>query len=125
MDEDSPLFIPQTEREQELIIVGINDGESYHKFGIDTEFMPIDDLDMWTHEFSERTIHELTNGGLLPVSMSIFPNQIFFRIHHMMVSLHTPSIIRIEDQNGNTLRRKLMKPEEFCKLIKWHENDIN
>ena len=117
MNKESPIDTPQVRMEQELLIVGFNDGEKYHEFGVDSEFIPIDDVDMWTHEFSEMTIHKIMKGGYLPISISIFPTQILFRIHHLMVSLHTPSIIRIEDENGNTVRRMLIAPEEFDKMI--------
>ena len=116
---EQPLYAPPARREQELIIVGIHDGEEYHEFGVDSEFMSIDDINMWTHEFSERTIHEITAGGHLPISISIFPTQIPFRIHHLMVSLHTTSILRIEDEDGNTISRRVMTPQEFNKLINW------
>jgi len=119
MNHEHPLDIPHVRREQELLIVGFHDGEKYHEFGVDSEFMSIDDVDMWTHEFSERTIHEKINGGHLPISISIFPSQIPFRVHHLMVSLHTPSVLRIEDENGNTIRRRFLAPEEFDELIKW------
>ena len=119
MNHEDPIYAPHVRREQELIFVGFQDGEKYNEFGVDSEFIPIDDFNMWTHEFSERTIHELTNGGSFPISISFFPAQILFRVHHLMVSLHTPSIIRIEDENGNTVKRRLMASEEFNKLIKW------
>jgi len=117
------LCAPNTRRELELIIVGFNVFEQYHEFGVDSEFIPIDDIDMWTHEFSEMTVHQLTKGGLFPISISIFPNQIPFRIHHLMVSLHTPSIIRIEDENGKTLTRKVLFPDEFDHMIKWKNTE--
>lgn len=125
MHHKSSLYIPQVRREQELIIVGFHDGEEYHEFGVDSEFIPIDDVDMWTHEFSERTVHRIISGGHLPISISIFPTQIPFRVHHLMVSLHTPSILRIEDENGVTIRRKLLMPEEFDRLIKWRNQCHN
>jgi len=80
---------------------------------------------MWTHEFSEMTIHEITNGGHLPISITIFPTQIPFRIHHLMVSLHTPSIIRFVDGNGKTIKRKFLTPEEFDNMIKWNNQKYN
>lgn len=110
---------PQIRREQQLIFIRFHITEKYHEFGVDSEFMPIDDFDMWTHEFSEMTIHQITGGGHLPIAISIFPTQIPFRIHHLMVSLHTPSILRIEDEDGKTIKRRLLAPEEFYKLIKW------
>ena len=122
MNHEHPLYAPSARRERELIFVGFHDGEKYHEFGVDSEFIPIDVANMWTHEFSEMTIHEIIKGGHLPISISIFPTKILFRVHHLMVSLHTPSILRIEDENGNTVRRRLIAPEEFDKLIKWKSN---
>lgn len=73
-----PVCMPDIRREQELIIVGFKAGERYHEFGVDSEFLPIDDIDMWTHEFSEMTVHEITNGGHLPISITIFPIRFYF-----------------------------------------------
>jgi hypothetical protein len=120
-DDDYSIEAPQVLREQGLILVRFHDDERYLEFGVDSEFMPIDDIEMWTHEFSERTIHYQTNGGNFPISISIFPSQIPFRIHHLMVSLHTPSIIRIEDEDGNTVERRYLTPEEFEKMINWRK----
>ena len=115
------LCTPDVRKEQGLMFVGFKVNEKYKIFGVDSEFLPIDDINMWTHEFSEMTIHELTNGGNLPISMNIFPDQILFRIHHLMVSLHTPSIIRIEDESGKTVQRRFLTPEEFNNIINWNK----
>ena len=119
MDSEHSLIVPSTRRDQELIFVGFHDGKKYHEFGVDSEFIPIDNITMWTHEFSEMTLHEIIKGGHLPISISIFPTKILFRVHHLMVSLHTPSILRIEDEKGNTISRRFIAPEEFDKLINW------
>ena len=121
MNHEISIEVPHVRKEQGLIFVEFRGGEKYHEFGVDSEFMSIDDVDMWTHEFSERTIGQKIMGGYLPISISIFPTQIPFRVHHLMVSLHTPSILRIEDEDGNTLRRKILSPDEFNKLIKWRK----
>lgn len=117
---EETLCVPDIRREQGLVFVGFKVSERYKEFGVDSEFLPIDDINMWTHEFSEMTIHELTSGGHLPISITIFPAQILFRIHHLMVSLHTPSIIRIEDESGKTVQRRFLTPEEFDKMINWN-----
>lgn len=119
MMDDQPLAAPCARRENELLIVTIDDGESVHKYGVDTQFLPIDDVQMWTHEFSERTLHELTQGGCLPIAIMTLPGSILFRIHHLLVSLHTPSILRIIDEQGITLRRQVLQPDEFANVIRW------
>lgn len=121
MSDDRPISAPRAQREDELLIVAIDDGESLHKYGIDTQFLPIDDLQMWTHEFSERTLHELTQGGCLPIAITTVPGSILFRIHHLLVSLHTPSILRVVDENGVTLRRQVLHPDEFAAVIRWRK----
>jgi hypothetical protein len=119
MSHEHPLSAPRAQRDEQLLIVAIDDGDSVHKYGVDTEFLPIDDLQMWTHEFSERTLHELTHGGCLPISITMIPGSIRFRIHHLLVSLHTPSILRIVDDTGATLRRQVLAPDEFANMIHW------
>jgi len=119
MRHEHPLSAPRAQRDEQLLIVAIDDGDSVHKYGVDTEFLPIDDLQMWTHEFSERTLHELTHGGCLPIAITMIPGSIRFRIHHLLVSLHTPSILRIVDETGATLRRQVLDPDEFATMIRW------
>ena len=119
MSSEHPISAPHAHREDQLLIVAIDDGDSIHKYGVDTEFLPIDDLQMWTHEFSERTLHELTHGGCLPIAITTLPGSILFRIHHLMVSLHTPSIPRIVDETGATLRRLVLQPDAFADTICW------
>ena len=119
MHHEHPLSAPSAHREDSLLIVALDDGDSVHKSGVDTEFLPIDDLQMWTHEFSERTLHELTHGGCLPISITTIPGSILFRIHHLLVSLHTPSILRVVDENAVTLQRQVLDPDAFAKMIQW------
>jgi hypothetical protein len=119
MSDDHPISAPRAQQDEQILIVAIDDGESIHKYGVDTEFLPIDDVQMWTHEFSERTLHELTHGGCLPIAITTLPGAILFRIHHLLVSLHTPSILRIVDESGTTLRRQVLQPEEFADVIRW------
>jgi hypothetical protein len=116
---EHPISAPRAQREEQLLIVAIDDGDGIHKYGVDTEFLPIDDVSMWTHEFSERTLHELTHGGCLPIAITTLPGSILFRIHHLLVSLHTPSILRIVDESGATLRRQVLQPDEFANVIRW------
>jgi hypothetical protein len=119
MSHENSISAPHAHREDQLLIVAIDDGDSVHKYGVDTEFLAIDDFQMWTHEFSERTLHELTHGGCLPIAISMIPGAILFRIHHLLVSLHTPSLLRIVDENGVTLRRHVLDPDEFAEMIHW------
>jgi hypothetical protein len=99
MSDDHPISAPRAQQDAQLLIVAIDDGESIHKYGVDTEFLPIDDG--------------------LPIAITTLPGAILFRIHHLLVSLHTPSILRIVDESGTTLRRQVLQPEEFADVIRW------
>lgn len=107
---------------EDLLLVEIHDGHSLCEYGISPDLLPIDELDVWVHEFSERAVHsaivdKINTITKLPVTISIIPQKCFFRVPHLMVSLHTLSILRVEDVNRTIDERFVLMPDVFENLL--------
>ncbi|UCH38287.1 MAG: hypothetical protein JSV76_03795 [Candidatus Bathyarchaeota archaeon] len=107
---------------EDLLIVRIHDGDSLCEYGITPDLLPIDELDVWVHEFSERTVHlaigdAMQITAILPITLSLIAQKCFFRVPHLMVSLHTISILRVEDIKGKIDESFVLAPDTFERLL--------
>lgn len=83
----------------------------------DAVLSPIEDIEIWTHEFSEMSIMNLLEEdyGINFVVDNPSPEKsgtAWVRIAHILVSLHTSSSIRYIDGS-----EKVFKPDEFTSQI--------
>jgi hypothetical protein len=106
----------------DLLLVRIHDGHSLCEYGINPDLLPIDELDLWVHEFSEHAVHsaivdEIHTITKLPITISLISQKCFFRVPHLMVSLHTLSILRVEDVTGTIDERFVLMPNAFETLL--------
>lgn len=80
---------------------------------------PIEDIENWTHEFSEMSIMDLLEEDYSikiaiddPSGESVIT---WFRIAHILVALHTSSSIQYLDGSET-----MLKPDEFMERIRWY-----
>jgi hypothetical protein len=105
-----------------LLFVQIHDGDSLCEYGIAPDLLPIDKVEVWTHEFSERAVHsaildEIRTVAKVPIAIAYITHKCFFRIPHLMVSLHTPSILRVTDIQGRLDESFVLTPNAFENLL--------
>jgi hypothetical protein len=103
-------------------MVRIHDSDSLCEYGITPDLLPIDELDVWVHEFSERAVHlaigdAMQITAILPINLSLIAQKCFFRVPHLMVSLHTISILRVEDIKGKIDESFVLTPDTFESLL--------
>jgi hypothetical protein len=106
-----------------LTFVSIDDGKTHCEYGLTPNLIPIDEVDLWVHEFSELSIHNaLINiqptSMKIPISISIVAGQCLFRVPHLMVSFHTHSVLRVKRYFEPDLRL-VMTPEQFECVVKY------
>lgn len=107
-----------------LTFIEIDDGVTRCEYGIAPDLLPVDEIDLWVHEFSEFALYTVLKRGQpnhmsIPISISIVPYKCMFRVQHLMVSLHTSSIIRIKRNHKSDLRI-VMNPEQLEGIVKFH-----
>jgi hypothetical protein len=91
-------------------------------YGIAPDLVPIDEIDVWVHEFSERAVHlaivdEMRIITKIPIAISFIPRKSFFRVPHLLVSLHTISILRIKNIQETIDERLVLTPDAFENLL--------
>lgn len=109
---------------EELMFVEIDDGVTHCEYGIAPDLIPVDEVDLWVHEFSEFALYnairqEQPDQMCIPISISIVSFKCMFRVQHLMASLHTSSIIRIK-RNREPDLRIVMNPEQFENIVEIH-----
>ena len=106
-----------------LTFIEIDDGTTRCEYGVAPDLIPVDEVDLWVHEFSELSIHTALikiqpSTMKIPIAISIVPGQCLFRVPHLMVSFHTRSVLRIKRYFESDLRL-VMTPEQFECVIKF------
>jgi len=85
---------------------------------------PIDDIELWTHEFSEMSLMSLLGDNNQWISFIVedvsgSSVRTYVRIPHIMVSLHTSSSVKYLDGSEKTLM-----PDEFAsQILKWRDKE--
>lgn len=93
------------------------------KVRFDTGSAPVDDIELWTHEFSEMTLMGLLGDDCI-ISLMVedvlgLSIRTSVSIPHIMVALHTSSSVLYLDGSEKTF-----KPDEFAfQILKWRDKE--